>query len=500
MRKNGLRTTVCCLSLLGGLIGVSCGSDSSDEANGNETEALFSENSKVKVASLAALPNVGSLMISEESTGLLGLQANSSDAVVGTPPNFADIDGESVNEFLLPDINGLIANIQSAVQSNDWDAFDTEMQKFRDGQTKCYVMQDAARQIGELASSASSSCYMKAVDPEEGSRIIEHVSGAELPQGSFFTPTAETQYRALKLTGMRDNDSEGENEVSLQEGEDRTILFELQGTSVEAGVYQVSLNFCAADGTLESREVIRVDNNQGILTISMDRNQEDDKGTVKLTAGLTENEAGEVIFDSSVARILEIAESENFEGGTHQYSGSIEIADSKLTTRMTFSGQDNQNGHSWNDKSASVVRYSGSDMSNIKIFEAAGKKDYNWSNGTDTFDSDESIVFEFNENENPKYTTISSSELSTQLDSIDFSTDSILNADLSAIAPNLEANPCSQTPSSVYSLNMASDAIAEVEVSCENYFEGGDSICWSIQDKEAEVWDAVNSYQQANPE
>ena len=489
-KRNGFAMVV---PVLTALIAAGCGSDSDDAATTTTTEP-FSETSVTQVASLTAIPDVGNLMITESSS--LALQ-NSSDAVTGTPPNFNSITKDNIEEYLITSVDTLVTNMTTAATSQDWDTFETHMQSFRDGQNKCYVMQDAARQISDLGQASGSSCYMKRVDAETGTRLIEYVSGDEVDQGQYFVPGTETSYRALQL------------EFDGQVGE--TIVFELQGTSVESGVYQVALNFCGDDGTARSKEIIRVDNNTGVLTITNTGGGTEDfdgeeftwANHMVLTAGLKAVTDGTIEFDPAVARKLTINGSDSGSWGTGNFSGSIQISDSKLTTKFLSAGSNTFNNQTftYSDKSASVVSYSGTSFAAVKVFEAAGKRTGSFKdpNETEPFTHSGEITFEFNENEAPKYATIATSTLKTELDLIDFTTDELLSQTEPAAVTEVDSTACAVTPTSVYKLNMASEGMIPVQAACESEFSDGDSICFAIQQKEDQVWDVINSYQENNP-
>ncbi len=479
-----------------GIALASCGETDSDEAT---STGVYSETSTTKVGSLSAIPDVGTLLVAASDDSGLRLQS-SADAVVGTPPAFSSINGDNIEEYLISDINTLVTNLVSAAGSNDWDQFDIYMQSFRDGQNKCYIMQDAARQISELSSASTSSCYMKRIDAEDGDRLVEYVSGEEVAQGQFFAPSSETVYRALQL----------KNQPDARDGNE-TIIFEIQGTSVESGIYQVSLNFCSEDNELRNKEIIHVDNNQGLLTITNKNNgTEEYEGEsfshafdLVLSAGLLTADDGTISFDPSSSRKMDIKGSFSSSGSSDTFNGSITVSDSKLTTKFITKGS-----HTWDDNTykfsesgVSIVRYTGNTMKDVAIYEGTGKRKGTFTdpNQSEPFTHSGSITFEYNENESPKYATAETTDLSTALDEIDMDTDELLSqTEPTAPSVTLDNSVCSQTPSSTYSLDMSQSAMQTIGKACEAHFEGGDRICENIRQKEDQVWAKLNERENNN--
>ena len=496
MNQRIIKDSLTCLSLLGLLVLSGCGS--SDDKT-PEMTGTFSETSKTKIDSFAAIPDVGSLMITDDS-GSLHLQPNSSDAVVGTPPAFASINKDNAEEFLVPNIASLKTNLRSAADSQNWDSFQTYIDSFREGQAKCSVMQDAARQISELTSAAGSSCYMKRVDAETGTRLITHVSGDEVAQGEFFTPAAKTVYRALNLTNMQNYDDPSEDDAQEpDQNKSETIIFEIQGSGVEPGVYQVSLNFCQGTTAIRSKEVIRVDNNEGVLTYTSTQDDKWGKGLIKLSAGLLADANGKVSFDPASSRVMQQAHSYAMTDYTHKSNGYVGIANSTITTKY-FSqgtGKHDETSYSYSDKNAGVVRYSGNSANDIKIYEAAGRIVNTYSQSEESFSNENSIVFEFNENESPKYTTITTSELKTSLDAIDFAADPILSQETPVIdLPAVDASICGQAVSATYELDMQHEGMTAVAEACDSDFgEDSAETCHNLRKAESELYDAIQAHE-----
>jgi hypothetical protein len=480
----------------------SCGADDSEDEDTAAT-GTFSETSKTKVDSLSSIPDIGTLLVASDS-GSLALQ-DSADAVTGTPPKFKDISADNVETYLSGDVDTLITELSSAVDSNDWDTVDAKVAQFRNGQAKCQIMQDASRQIGDLASASTSSCYMRKIDdPDRTDRLVEYVSGEEVEQGNFFKPAAETVVRAMQLA----NDP-----YAKENGGKETIYFEIQGSGVEPGVYQVSLNFCSDDGKLRNKETIRVDNNEGTLTTSMysggtDSHEYDGQTFTQtyahemaLSAGLTENADGDIEFDPTQARTMSIKGTYESDSDSGAFNGEIKVKDGTLTTKFigqhssSFDGQE----FSFTDKGASVVRYTGSTMNDVSIYEGAGKRSGSFDDGNNSDTFTEDVGFEFNEDAAPQYDTVTSSDYITAVNEIDFATDELLKNDSpqDPDASSVDDNSiCSQTPVSVYKLDMSQAGMQDVASSCEVGFRDGDRICDALRNQENKVWDAVHQSEQ----
>lgn len=495
MRKNSKNVWLKRLAIGGlGLFIVSCGATEEEDTT-TTSGSVYDENSTTTISSLSAIPDIGTLLVS--SSNSLALQG-SADAVVGTPPAFNDISADNIEEYLISDIDELVDNLV-ATAGSDWDQFDTYMDSFREGQNKCYVMQDAARQISELSSASTSSCYMKRVDAEEGTRLVTYVSGEEIEQGQFFAPSTDTVYRALQLSNHPEESME-----------DETIVFEIQGSSVESGVYQVTLNFCSSEGTLRNKEIIRVDNAEGELTVTnVSSGSEEWEGqsysfahNLVLTAGLLETTDGSIAFDPDTARTMEMQASSESSSHSDLFNGYIHVLDSKLTTKFINKGSSTWDGSTfeYQESAASIVRYTGDSMDDVAIYEGAGKRSGTFTDPDEDepFTHSGSIIFEYNENESPKYATASSTDLSDELDLIDLTTDELLSQDEPAEpTTTLDDSVCSQTPSSVYSLDMAQEGMRSVAEACEAHFSEGDRICENIRQKEDQVWAMLHQSEEA---
>ncbi|SMF52058.1 hypothetical protein [Pseudobacteriovorax antillogorgiicola] len=488
--KYGIRASSIGLVLGASLVMGGCGAEDDDDST--ETTASTS------VSSLNSIPDVSTLLVNTSSS--LALQG-SADAVVGTPPAFSTISGDNLETYLIDNIDTLVTNITTAASGNDWTSFDTYMQNFRDGQAKCYVMQDAARQITELSEASTSSCYMRRVDAETGDRLISYVSGDEVDQGAYFTPGAETAYRQLNLTG---------GGPGLQGGEEK-IIFEIQGTDVEANVYQVSLNFCdTTTNTLRSTEVIRVDNTQGLLTVTSNRGGTDNYGgeeityahNIALSAALLQESDGTITFDPDAARTMTIQSSDSSDSFSFTSNGSLSVQDGNVTAKFRYKGNSTFQNQtfSFDEKSAAIVSYTGNNMSDIAIYEGAGSRQGTFTdpNQSDPFSFEDDIIFEYNENESPRYATATETDLSTALEAIDFSTDSILSQTTPEAPTSItDSSVCTQAVSSVYELDMSGAGMADVQTACEARFSDGDRICESIREVEDQIWSKLDQRNQA---
>lgn len=487
-RKKAIQTGAAVV-ISAALVVSGCSSDDDDDSS-----------TSTSVSSLNSIPDVSSLLVSS-STSLHGggLQlAESADAVVGTPPAFSTLSASNLETYLIPEVSTLVSNITSAANSQDWTTFDTHMGNFRDGQAKCYVMQDAARQIADLSEASTSSCYMKKIDPETGTRAMTYVSGTEVAQGEYFKPAESTVYRAMQLYNF-----------GLQSTPDETIIFEIQGTSVESGVYQVGLNFCSSSGDLRQKEIIRVDNNTGTLTVTTTRSgsstYEGQSQTyarnITLTASLLQGSDGSISFDPAATRSMVIRGRDSSSSFTGSYNGTLDVSGNTLTAKFIFTGEESSNNSTFtfSEKSAAIVKYSGSSFDDVAIFEGAGKRSGTFNDGSSSFEHSDDIIFEYDETASPRYKTVTETDLSTALAAIDFTTDSTLSQS-SPAAPDttLDSSICSQTPDSVYSIDANSEAMTAVSQACEAKFDSGKSrICNSIRQVEDQIWSKLNQRNQA---
>lgn len=499
-------TFVSCLAL--GL-NLSC-SDDGDEEEEDETTTTGSVSSyspttttaasgssiAAGALNLSALPNMSDALSTSDTSLAL--------AVSGTPPKFSEILPSTLETYLSGSVTELINNISTETNksSPSWDTVDGYIQSFRAGQTKCRVMEQAARSVGELASNTNSQCYMSNIDKESGSLLV-YESGEEIDPGYYFiAPSGTTEaapiVREIKMVDQR-------------------ILFSI---SNDSNIYKVKLNFCTLEGAARGIDVITINSNTGSESMTFQtyhggtEEYEGESQTFEFTSTLEAGVKSEVasdgtvklVFDKSKPRKMDIRGFNSSSAFTHNYNSILDIVGDQLTTRFISSGSSTQNNKTYSDtvKGYSKVQFTGTDAGSVAILQGAGHmtgtfKDPDQSS-SDSFD--EIIGFEFQESASPRYATVTSSTLLTDVNAANFTTDDLLknsapiaaDADIKALAVD---TACAVTPTSVYTLDVTSAAFGEIDSLCENHFSEGSRICNALQEKEQQIFSALRAKTEA---
>ena len=199
---------------------------------------------------------------------------------------------------------------------------------------------------------------------------------------------------------------------------------------------------------------------------------------------------------------MTIKSSDSSDSFAYSSNGSLSVSGGTVTAKFRYKGSQSFGGQTFtfDEKSAAVVSYTGNNMSDIAISEGAGKREGSFTDdgSTDPFTFSDDIIFEYNENNSPRYTTATETDLSTALGEISFTDDSILSL-TSPEAPTsiTDSSICTRAVSSVYELDMSQTGMAAVQTACESRFSDGDRICENIRTVEDQIWAKLNERQQA---
>lgn len=440
--------------------------------------------SSTSVSSLSVIPDVSTILQAKSTT-----LADSADAVTGTPPNFADIGTSdttttktNLEKYLSGDIASLITELTAA--KGNWTTAKTLVDKFREGQAKCQVISDAARSLQEMAERTTSSCMMGKIG-KAGIDAMTYVSGTKVDDGSFFTPGDADVVRQLNIGSMG------------LTGEADTIIFNIQGKATEVGVFQIKLNFCSA-GKSQGYDKIRVDNNAGTITYttlhSGSETRDSQTMTFKSNAVITASlkaSGDSYVFDTDKAREMTVANYNKSSTSSHTMEGLVKISGDTLSSKLFMSGTFTSGTTSMThtSKSYGEAQFTGTNFTNAKIYQGAGRRVGTFNDATATNSMDQSVGFEFDNTATPQYKTITSSSYVTNVAALNFEKDAILSkaAPSEPDVTSILDSACAQTPSSVYKMNQ-NEATKAAQTACSNNFHGGDRLCDGLRDQENSVW------------
>lgn len=463
----------------------STGDDDDDSSTGSvsSTGAAGKGGTTVSVSTMAALPNVEDMV--KTSTG-----AALNLAVNGEPLKFADITADNVEEYLTGSVTTLLTEIAAAKASHTWDTVKAVGTTFRQGEEKCHIMQDAGRQLSALSQNTNDACMMAQID-KPGAGILKYASGEEVADGGFFAAADVDKVRVITMG---------------KEG--RKIVAQVQGKNTEAGIYQVALTFCQADGTSDNGTKIRIDNNARKMTLSIAHNGTRTDGTATQTHVGSGDVTGYLklaadgttyVFDETQPRTVNIIDKGAEGSTTHAFNASLEISGDILTSKFigqnTFTDLEGKLSSGTN-RGGTSLRFAGTKASDVVIYEGAGSHKGSFTRGTEAaFEHSDVVGFEYDETQAPKYVTVDTSTYLDTVNAFDFDTDPILSLTAPA-APDASLNDatnCALTADSTYFINGQAPALVDAKAACEPHFDRADGTCNELQNQEHAIWDAIKA-------
>ncbi len=432
----------------------------------------------VLVSGLTGLPNVEDI-IKTSSQGLLSLTAT------GTPPKFAEISPDNMEQYLVGDLTALVSAISAARQANNWAEVKSLANTFRDGLNKCRIMEDSARQLSNLTQSAFETCMMSSLDkPNAG--ILVHRSGEKVPDGEFFAAGSQDTVRVITLNPTTDK------KVVVQIPQKTTGTYRAKITVCEAGA--------ARNGTL-----ITMDESAGSLSYEGARHNSslvdllsvEHWSHYKVSAFLESSGVNNFTFDSSRGRDVSFEHKSVGNGRTYQFVAGMNVTGDLMTTKLSglnqFTSSDNSLETS-SHKGISTVKFTGTKATDAVIYEGAGKYVGKFERpNTETFTHEQTIGFNFNENETPQYQTDANSSYLTSVTSANFATDPILSQS-TLTEPDITLvsdSDCALAASSTYTINGTAQNFKDAEANCQAKFPKADSICRELANQEHTVWSAL---------
>jgi hypothetical protein len=490
--KFAQRTFIAAATCVGISGTTSCGKKSTEETA--DTSSVSSN----PVNDMSKLPDLTSLTASTSTSLTLG---GSSDAVTGTPPFVKDISSSNMETYFTGTVQTLVAEIKAAKAAQNWDTVKSKVDSFRAANTKCRIVEDTARQISMLNDNTKSMCYLSKMSAQ-GTGVLTYVSGTKFDDGGFLKPSADGS-DSIRQVGMGD--------VSR--------VFKIYGTTSNPTGYKLAFAACKA-GVPQDYSVLTVDNTLGTFTLTNVGNRTMGQGgsetfDFSVNASLLyDATGGTYTFDKTKERKVSGKNYRSDTRGTNTFNGEMSIADdlilSKLFIQQSFTSQDPNGGSvtmSNTQKGVSYARFSGTDMSNIVVYEGAG---YQYGKGSSsgvssqTFENEAKIGFEFNNTASPNYASVTSG---TYVDKVTTISDALATTTPFSIgaaptAPtSLPADAttlCTATPTTIARISMDGAAVKAIMESCEGKRSGfGGSICESIRTYDGVIMSIMNDRRSA---
>ena len=367
-------------------ITLSCGKkeDKDTDAAAGGSAGATNVTAEVAAGGLSVLPDISTMLKSDEAASTkLNLRSNS-NAVNGTPPAVKEINSSNVEEYLTGDIDAFIASVEAkkaeALTANTkeaWDEVFSSVQVFRQAQTKCRVLEDTVRQISSIAEQTGSLCYFSKIGLK-GAGILEYSAGEKVDEDKFFAPDEEknvvrkvqmgAEESKLFLEGEGQGGGEG-GEGGGGEGDEEkknTIFFEIPKST--NGNYKLKMTMCKSDGTVKSQESIDVDAEKGVMTFQNANSGKWGTHNSKLVGYIKKDANGKLIFDTSKDRSVTLSNTNESSYGKNNFSSNFIVRGDQLISEFFTAGNNSfqGNNHNFSSKMVSATRFSGSKMSDIK--------------------------------------------------------------------------------------------------------------------------------------
>ena len=466
-----MRISVSLLMILSGVIMFSgCGSSKKDSDTTTTTN----------VQSLTLVPDTDTMVASNSSTTSL--------LTTGTPPFVKDITPDNMATYFTGNVTTLLSQIEAARSSRNWDSVKTLVQTFYEGNAKCQVIEQTSRILTKLRGETSDLCMLKGLGKETGLFTVR--SGTAIEEGMFFTPVEKDVVRKFD-TG------------------DRSHVFQIQGTSTEANVYQLTMTSCLNTTALRAFRV-RVDNAARTLKITVaakanDRGVTTNQASFELTGGI-KKDGDSYVADTAVAREVTASGKGSFTNGGNTNSfaenGKLTISGDVMTAITMTRNTGGSSANPFNNlmRNAISVQFNGTGINDLVVYQGAGK---NRSVMTGTHngnsisqDRTQSIGFDFNNTVSPQYTTVSTGTYVDNVAAVNFATDSILSQTAPAdpvLTLASDAN-CQLTADSVIGMAQGSFAkMAAISAECNTnkIGESQSRLCQTLREGENAVQFAI---------
>ncbi len=422
------------------------------------------------LAGLDSLPSVASMV---KGSGVNGTYANLESHsfanypislhVSGIPPLLTEITSAKVDTYFW---NGLINTIKNTSAANITD----EMRnKFYGGVTggpgghgTCFQAQSVGESFDRMIEAGTSMCYMR--------KVPKAATGVTISAGTardLFAQTADDKVVKVAVTG----DPHGDNS---------DVWIKVYGSGSAGANYNVDLWFC--DGsTVRGYEKILINKETGVFSATHTGKDTWDGSSYvfqsTVSAALTVGADGSVVFDTSKDRTADAYFGKVGGSGSDSgvYKGRVVVNDkdwiyAKRYNKYSFTDHNNTAQTSI-DKNYSISAFSGDSLKKLRFLQAAFKGYGSWGNDSHSYSG-------ASEYQDTHYVAIASSDLKTEADTMNFSTDTFYTS-LAAPTYDASAHSCSATPTHTVSINMADAAMLAVSTECEAERFRDYNMCWT---------------------
>ena len=413
------------LSLLLGIFFIGCGGSS-----GTSTTA-----SSTSVNSIDDLPNTETFVATTATTSL---NASLSKAVTGTPPLLTSISSSNADDYFW---NGLLATITTAGSATQ-----SQIDSYWDGEGACRMAQAVGYSFQNMLQGGTSLCYMQ--------NMPACSNGVSITSGSATASTVFEQGASNKIVQVN---------VSGQ-GANETIFIKVFGTSTTEGAsgYAADMFFCNSSNTVGGYEQIRLTGSTSFTSKSVHADFGNFVGD--LTASLTTNASGQLIFDPSATRSATVYFGPT--DGSFTFLGAVSIDSAGLLTAREYQIGSFGGGASQENKHAIFANFTGGTMDELRLLESSFALQ-------DTYGSSDQSNTGATEYQTDHYEPVTSGTLLTTAQAEDFSHDvytgsvTSQTADLAAITNY----SCSTTHDVVVAMDFTASCPQAVAVECENNFQ-----------------------------
>lgn len=425
-----------------------------------------SNESELGTVSLAALPDISTLVGGSNSSAAVGISA-----VSGTPPVLPDLANLAPeNLFWRPGVVNTIASGSPSVgQCSEF--FGSSVDGESGGSNACYLAQSVGQSFETVVRSGTSLCYMKnAMTPAmQAAGAVARVSGR--------FPSNDIRQVFSAPSGNRSR------VVSVQAGDGTNMFIRVYSESANTAnndVYRFDFWACEGGPSDPPQEIenTRVKADGSFISSSRSTGSYGTGGST-VTAYLRRGVNDGLEFDRSRNRSAEMAVSRN----SDRFKSSLLIdAENIIRTKVNdFASNVSRKGYS-------VARVSGDSVADLRFLEGAYKE-------THQLNSDPPHNrFSGIEYRETFYASAPGQAFISELSDVDFTTDPFYQS-LDDVGFDSGGYSCSTNPDIVVSMNLDAPAFAPVAAQCEGVRLDGMDFCNSSN----AVGAAYNNYRNVCP-
>ncbi len=416
-----------------------------------------------KLTGLQSLPSVSGMVTTNSSSSAslqldidgMGFRGVGLQTLSGTPETIAEL-GASSTLLDTRVFGGLVSTIRTANSATS-----TQAQDFWKGQGRCMLMQSVGESLGRMLEQGTSMCYMREIPRQTGAMTV--VSGDLADPTTVFD-----QQNADRLVKVQIADSEYGSQ---------NIFIRVHGKSnlASADDFQITMYECNPDtNAIQGYEVLAANKSTGVFTGTGYHSGDWGSGIQTISAFLTVNAAGNVVFDPSKDR----SANSHWTGNWGTFKGSVTITGDNLMYGKRYNTSI-YNSTTNIDKNYAVTSFSGTSMATLRFLEGAFSGVSSWGGESHSYSG-------ATEYQNTVYGDVSSGSYLDTVNAYSFGSDPFFTSNLSVVASDTSGYSCSATADIVVSINMQSSAMQTIQATCEADRFSNYSMCWSNAIQEAQ--------------